>query len=38
MLMADYTCRIKDICDSLGFINVAVEDEEMVQVCLRELA
>ena len=38
MSVADYTSRIKDICDSLASINVNVEEEEMVQVCLGGLA
>ena len=36
--MADYTARIKDICDSLASINVIVEEDDMVQVCLGGLA
>ena len=36
--MADYTCRIKEIYDSLASINVTVEEDEMVQVCLGGLA
>ena len=31
---ADYTSRIKDICDSLTSINMTVEEDKMVQVCL----
>ena len=37
MTVADYTSKIKDICDSLASIDVIVEDGEMVQICLREL-
>ena len=32
------TSRIKDICDSLASINVTVEEDEMVQICLGGLA
>ena len=34
MLVADYTSKIKDICDSLGSTNVALEEDKMVQICL----
>ena len=34
MSVADYTSRIKDICDCLASINVTIEEEEMVQVWL----
>ena len=36
--MADYTSRIKDICDSLASIDVNVEEGEMVQISLGRLA
>ena len=36
--MADYTSRIKDICDSLASIEVNIEEGEMVQMCLGGLA
>ena len=36
--MTDYTLRIKDLCDSLGSINVAVDDDEMVHIYLGGLA
>ena len=32
--MADYTSKIKEICDSLASIDVNIEESEMVQVCL----
>ena len=32
--VADYTSKIKDICDSLASIEVNIEESEMVQVCL----
>ena len=32
--LADYTSKIKDICDSLASIDVNIEESEMVQVCL----
>ena len=38
MSVAGYTTRIKEICDSLASINVTVEEDEMVQVCLGGLA
>ena len=38
MSVADYTAWIKEICDSLASINVTVEEDEMVQVCLGGLA
>ena len=34
MSISDYTAKIKSICHSLGSINVNVDDDEMVQVCL----
>ena len=36
--MADYTSKIKDICDSLASIDVNIKEGEMVQLCLRGLA
>ena len=38
MSMSDYTAKIKSICDSLGSINVNIDDDEMVQICLGGLA
>ena len=38
MSVSDYTAKIKSICDSLGSINVNVDKDEMVQVCLGGLA
>ena len=38
MSVSDYTIKIKSICDSLGSINVNVDEDEMVQVCLGGLA
>ena len=35
MSVVDYNSRIKDICDSLVSINVTIEENEMVQVCLK---
>ena len=35
--MADYTLKIKAICDSLASIDVNVEEGEMVQICLEGL-
>ena len=36
--MADYTSKIKDICDSLASIVVNIEEADMVQICLEGLA
>ena len=36
--MADYTSKIKDICDCLASIEVNIEESEMVQFCLGGLA
>ena len=36
--MADYSLKIKEIYDSLGSINGTLEEDEMVEVCLRGLA
>ena len=38
MSVSDYTAKIKSICDSLGSININVDKDEMVQVCLGGLA
>ena len=38
MSVMDYTAKIKSICDSLASINVNIDEEEMVQVCLGGLA
>ena len=38
MLVTDYTTKIKEICDTLGSINVMVDEDEMVQICLGGLA
>ena len=38
MLVLEYTAKIKSICDSLGSINVNIGEDEMVQVCLGNLA
>ena len=37
MFVGDYTSRIKEIRDSLGSINIMVEEDEMVQVWLGDL-
>ena len=34
MSVTDYTAKIKSICDSLGSINVNIDDDKMVQICL----
>ena len=38
MSITSYTLKIKDICDSLVSISVNVDDDEMVQICLGDLA
>ena len=38
MSVSDYTAKIKSICDSLGSINVNIDEDEIVQVCLGGLA
>ena len=38
MSVSDYTAKIKSICDSLGSIRVNVDDDEMVRICLGDLA
>ena len=38
MSITGYTLKIKELCDALGSINVVIDDEEMVQICLGSLA
>ena len=38
MAIGNYTLKIKELCDSLGSINVNIDDDEMVQICLGGLA
>ena len=38
MSITGYTLKIKELCDALGSINVIIDNEEMVQICLRGLA
>ena len=38
MLVTDYTTKIKEIYDTLGSINVTVDEDEMLQICLSGLA
>ena len=38
MLITGYTLKIKEICDALGSIDVVINDDEMVQICLGGLA
>ena len=38
MSIDSYTLKIKELCDSLGSINVNIDDDEMVQICLSGLA
>ena len=37
MLVNEYALKIKSICESLSSINVKVEDDDKVEVCLRGL-
>ena len=37
MSINDYTLKIKSICESLASINVTVDDDDKVEVCLRSL-
>ena len=34
MSVTDYTIKIKEICDTQGSINVTVDEDKMVQICL----
>ena len=34
MFVSDYTAKIKSICDLLCSININIDEDEMVQVCL----
>ena len=38
MSIGNYTLKIKELCDALGSINVSIDDDEMVQICLGGLA
>ena len=38
MSVTDYTTKINEICNVLGSINVTVDKDEMVQICLSGLA
>ena len=38
MTMTDYTTKIKEIFDALGSINVTVDEDELVHICLSGLA
>ena len=37
MSVNDYTLKIKSICESLASINVIVDDDDKIEVCLRGL-
>ena len=37
-MVNDYTKKIKEICDALGFINVTMDEDEMVHIYLGGLA
>ena len=38
MSVTSYTLKMKELCDSLGWISVNVDDDQMVQICLGSLA
>ena len=38
MLITNYTLKIRELYDALRSINVVVDDDEMVQICLDGLA
>ena len=38
MLITNYTLKIKELCDALGSINVIIDDDEMVKICLNGFA
>ena len=38
MSITSYTLKIKEVCDALRSINVIIDDDEMVQICLGSLA
>ena len=38
MSIGSYTLKIKELCDSIRSINVNIDDDEMVQICLDGLA
>ena len=38
MSVSDYTAKIKSVCYSVGSINVNIDDDEMVQICLGGIA
>ena len=38
MSITSYTLKIKELCDAIGSINVIIDDDEMVQICLGGLA
>ena len=38
MSITGYTLKIKELCDALGSINVIIDNDEMVQICLGDLS
>mgnify|MGYP006889251511 CR=1 FL=1 len=38
MSIVSYTLKIKELCDALRSINIVIDDNEMVQICLNGLA
>ena len=38
MSITSYTLKIKEVCDALRLINVVIDNDEMVQICLGGLA
>ena len=38
MSISSYTLKIKELCDSFRLMNVNIDEDEMVQICLEGLA
>ena len=38
MSIGNYTLKVKDLCNALGSLDVNINDDEMVQICLGGLA
>ena len=38
MSVTDFTTNIKEMCDTLGSMNVMVDEDEMVEICLGGIA
>ena len=37
MSITGYTLKIKELCDALGSINIVIDDDKMVQICLGDI-